>query len=177
MNELMDIRRQCRLNQWSMMVQEREDSGLSIRAYCEQKGIGVKTYYYRLKKLREAAVELTQPEIVQVEAPEILEQKSIIIQSGNTSIEIPGNANPETVRAAVSFLKQPCSICRISKTTTSPAVTLTFAEESMDWHKSSHCNMAMKSMKTACSFSVDEEQTESKPCGFQAMDLYFCTSV
>ena len=91
MNELMDIRRQCRLNQWSMMVQEREDSGLSIRAYCEQKGIGVKTYYYRLKKLREAAVELTQPEIVQVEAPEIL----------------PGNANPETVRAAVSFLKQP----------------------------------------------------------------------
>ena len=56
MNELMDIRRQCRLNQWSMMVQEREDSGLSIRAYCEQKGIGVKTYYYRLKKLREAAV-------------------------------------------------------------------------------------------------------------------------
>ena len=61
----------------------------------------------RLKKLREAAVELTQPEIVQVEAPEILEQKSIIIQSGNTSIEIPGNANPETVRAAVSFLKQP----------------------------------------------------------------------
>ena len=38
---------------------------------------------------------------------EILEQKSIIIQSGNTSIEIPGNANPETVRAAVSFLKQP----------------------------------------------------------------------
>ena len=77
MNELMDIIRQCRLNQWSMMVQEREDSGLSIRAYCEQKGIGVKTYYYRL------------------------------IQSGNTSIEIPGNANPETVRAAVSFLKQP----------------------------------------------------------------------
>ena len=33
MNELMDIRRQCRLNQWSMMVQEREESGLSIRAY------------------------------------------------------------------------------------------------------------------------------------------------
>ena len=77
-----------------------------LRAYCEQKGIGVKTYYYRLKKLREAAVESTQPEIVQVEAPEILEQKSIVIQSGNTSIEIPGNANPETVRAAVSFLRQ-----------------------------------------------------------------------
>ena len=102
----MDIRRQCRLNQWSMMVQEREDSGLSIRAYCEQKGIGVKTYYYRLKKLREVAVELAQPEIVQVEAPAICEQKSIVIQSDNTSIEIPCNCNPETVRAAVSFLKQ-----------------------------------------------------------------------
>ena len=106
MNELMDIIRQCRLNQWSMMVQEREDSGLSIHAYCEQKGIGVKTYYYRLKKLREVAVELAQPEIVQVEAPEIHEKQNIVIQTGNTSIEIPGNANPETVRAAVSFLKQ-----------------------------------------------------------------------
>ena len=105
MNELMDIRKQYRLNQWSMMVQERENSGLSIRAYCEQKGIGVKTYYYRLKKLREAAIELAQPEIVQVEAPAIQEKQSIIIQTGNTSIEIPGNANPETVKAAVSFLK------------------------------------------------------------------------
>ena len=101
----MDIRKQYRLNQWSMMVQERENSGLSIRAYCEQKGIGVKTYYYRLKKLREAAIELAQPEIVQVEAPAIQEKQSIIIQTGNTSIEIPGNANPETVKAAVSFLK------------------------------------------------------------------------
>lgn len=39
MNGLVDIRRQCRLNQWSMMGQEREDSGLSIRALCEQKGL------------------------------------------------------------------------------------------------------------------------------------------
>ena len=48
MNGLMDIRRQCRINRWSVMAREREDSGLSIRAYCEKKGIGVKTYYYRL---------------------------------------------------------------------------------------------------------------------------------
>ena len=27
------------------------------------------------------------------------------------------------------------------------------------------------------SLRADEEQTESKPCGFQAMDLSFCTSV
>ena len=51
------------------MVREREESGLSVKAYCEQTGIAAKTYYYRLRKLREAAVEqarskATQPELV-----------------------------------------------------------------------------------------------------------------
>ena len=88
------------------MVQERIDSGLSTREYCEQKGIGLKTYYYRLKKLREAAVELATPEIVKIEAPTVCEQSSIVIRTNNATVEIPTSANPETVRAAVSFLER-----------------------------------------------------------------------
>ena len=47
MNGIMEIRRQVRLSQWSAMVREREESGLSVKAYCEQTGIAAKTYYYR----------------------------------------------------------------------------------------------------------------------------------
>jgi len=43
MNGIMEIRRQVRLSQWSAMVREREESGLSVKAYCEQTGIAVKT--------------------------------------------------------------------------------------------------------------------------------------
>ena len=65
MNKIMEIRKQVRLSQWSEMVREREESGLSIREFCAGKAISPKTYYYRLRKLREAAIEASTPEIVQ----------------------------------------------------------------------------------------------------------------
>lgn len=90
------------------MVQEREESGLSIKNFCKERGINPKTYYYRLKKLREAMINTSDPEIVQVDIPFENTQSNpeIVIRVDKTTIEVSGNANPETVRAAVSFLKQ-----------------------------------------------------------------------
>lgn len=109
MNKLMTVRQQVRLSQWSTMVQEREKSGLSIKSFCKERGINPKTYYYRLKKLREAMINTSAPEIVQVDIPSENTQSNpeIVIRVDNTTIEVSGNANPETVRAAVSFLRQP----------------------------------------------------------------------
>ena len=120
MSEIMEIRQQVRLNQWSAMVQEREDSGLSVKAFCKQAGIATKTYYYRLRRLREAAINQTQfgtvqpamsqPELVQYTpsvgyVPEPAPQ-SIVIKTIDTTIEIPVNTQPDVVAAAVSFLRQ-----------------------------------------------------------------------
>ena len=44
-----------RLAQWAKMAQDREDSGMTIKAYCESIGIREHVYYYRLQKLRETA--------------------------------------------------------------------------------------------------------------------------
>ena len=114
MNEIIEIRKQVRLSQWSKMVREREESGLSIREFCagkaispKGKAISPKTYYYRLRKLRDAAIEDSTPEIVQVDIPEPFNPDGIVIRTNAATIEITGNADPETVRAAVSFLKQP----------------------------------------------------------------------
>ena len=70
MSEIMEIRQQVKLSQRSAMIREREERGLSVQAYCVQAGIAAKTYYYRLHRLREAAVEqarseAAQPELVQ----------------------------------------------------------------------------------------------------------------
>ena len=115
MNEIMGIRRQVRLSQWGAMVREREESGLSVKAYCKQVGIAAKTYYYRLSRLRETAVEqarseAAQPELVQYTPPAEYvagQAQSIVIKTTDTTIEIPVNTNPEVVTAAVSFLRQP----------------------------------------------------------------------
>ena len=106
MNGTIGNERQRQFNEWSVIVQECEESGLSVRAYCEQRGIGVKTYYYWRKKLRELSSKSAQPEIVQVEVPVQHKQSGIIIKTSNISIEIPCSATPKTVRAAVSFLRQ-----------------------------------------------------------------------
>ena len=88
--------------------------GLSVKAYCEQTGIAAKTYYYRLRRLRESAVEqarfeATQPELVQFTPPAeyaVGQAQSIVIKTADTTIEIPVNTQPDVVAAAVSFLRQ-----------------------------------------------------------------------
>ena len=120
MSEIMEIRQQVRLNQWSAMVQEREDSGMSVKAFCKEVGIATKTYYYRLRRLREAALKCAQSGTVQstTPQPELVQYtpptgyvpdptpQSIVIKTSSTTVEIPMNTNPEVVAAAVSFLKQ-----------------------------------------------------------------------
>jgi transposase-like protein len=115
MNGIMEIRRQVRLSQWSAMVREREESGLSVQAYCEQTGIAAKTYYYRLRRLREAVgeqarSEAAQPELVRFTPPAeyaVGQAQSIVIKTADATVEIPVNTNPEAVTAVVSFLRQP----------------------------------------------------------------------
>ena len=49
------IATQLRLSSWSEAVKERLAGGQTVSAFCEEKGINQTTYYYRLKKVREAA--------------------------------------------------------------------------------------------------------------------------
>ena len=46
------------------MLHERKESGLSVKAWCAERGITEHAYYYRLRKLRQAActaLEKAQP--------------------------------------------------------------------------------------------------------------------
>lgn len=44
-----------RLARWSLVMRERRESGLSVRAFCREAGIHENVYYYWQRKLREAA--------------------------------------------------------------------------------------------------------------------------
>jgi len=49
------IAAQFRLSGWGEAVKERIASGQTVRAFCKAQGISKNTYYYRQKKVREAA--------------------------------------------------------------------------------------------------------------------------
>lgn len=52
-----EIAEEYRLSHWAGIMKDRKESGLSIRAYCEQAGFHENVYYYWQQKLREAALE------------------------------------------------------------------------------------------------------------------------
>jgi len=46
------------------MLRQRKESGLSVKAWCQEQGLAEHVYYYRLRKLRQAActaLEQVQP--------------------------------------------------------------------------------------------------------------------
>jgi hypothetical protein len=49
------IAEEYRLTHWAQIVKERQESGLSIKSYCESAGFHENVYYYWQRKLREVA--------------------------------------------------------------------------------------------------------------------------
>jgi len=98
-----EIAVEYRLAHWAKTVQDRSESGLSIKAYCESLSIHENTYYYWLRKLREAAcgeltkiegkpVKLANPVFAEVKLPVEagLLPGAAIPQQGNICIEVAG---------------------------------------------------------------------------------------
>ena len=56
MEDVLAIRDEYRLQEWSQIIQAGQNSGLSKREFCRQNGISERQYYYWLKKLRETVV-------------------------------------------------------------------------------------------------------------------------
>ena len=50
-----EIAEEYRLSHWSEKMRERQELGLSIKAYCEQQGFHENIYYYWQRKLRKTA--------------------------------------------------------------------------------------------------------------------------
>ena len=61
--EIKDAKRLVTLRQWSAMITECRSSGQTVSAWCEENGISIKTYYYRLKRVRIAALSTQDTEI------------------------------------------------------------------------------------------------------------------
>ena len=50
-----EITHQYRLSQWTEIIRECRSSGQTVKSWCEEHNVSDKSYYYWLKKVREAA--------------------------------------------------------------------------------------------------------------------------
>ena len=96
-----EAKHEIRLREWSEQIERQQSSGLSVEQWCVKNGIKPKTYYYRLRRVREQCV-ATQPSIVPIAMPD--QSGDIRIEKDGMSITLPCGIAPETLIALVREL-------------------------------------------------------------------------
>ena len=79
MADVLAVRDEYRAQTWAMHIQECNNSGLTKRAFCQQRGISEKSFYYWLRNLRSHMAEASGPQLVQLE-PAVISDDMLQIQ-------------------------------------------------------------------------------------------------
>ena len=108
MNKIAKVKKEIKLAQWVEMIRQRNESGLSVTEWCKENGINIKTYYYRLKRVRQAVCsEKEWHDIVPVEptaGTEITAEK-IELSIGDVKISLPDDFNESTLKRLLGVLR------------------------------------------------------------------------
>ena len=100
-----EIKSKVSLQEWQQRVLDCQNSGMSVKAWCQQNGISPGSYYFHLRKIRESVLEENQ--IIPLEPPKPVSSTGIRIESAGITITLPETITPEQLAAILSALK-PC---------------------------------------------------------------------
>lgn len=100
MDEISVVKTEVKYAEWIAMVEECRSSGLSIRAWCEENNVNLKTYHYRLRRLRTMFLDQHKKNTV----PEI--RKLSVVTPSVPVTAYSGAAEPP-VRRGVSHVSGP----------------------------------------------------------------------
>ena len=96
-----EVKHSIRLREWSEQIERQQTSGLSVQQWCDENGINSKTYYYRLRKVREKSV-ASKSAIVPITIPD--QGGNIRIERNGFRITLPSDIAAETLIALVREL-------------------------------------------------------------------------
>ena len=98
-----EIKSKVSLREWQQRVLDCQNSGMSVKAWCQANGISTGSYYFHLRKIRESVLEDNQ--IIPLEPPKPVSSTGIRIESAGITITLPENTAPEQLAAVLSALK------------------------------------------------------------------------
>ena len=96
-----EVKQEIRLREWTEQIERQQSSGMSVEQWCVKNGIKPKTYYYRLRRVREQCV-AAPPSIVPIAMPD--ESENISIEKDGMRITLPCGVAPEILIALVREL-------------------------------------------------------------------------
>ena len=113
MADVLAMRSEYRLQQWAQVVKACNASGLSNREYCRQHNISEKTYYYWVRRLRQAAasqIEARTPTLVQLEPAQPASRQEtddmLYIRFRGAELTLPGRTDMDTVAALLKSIQR-----------------------------------------------------------------------
>ena len=104
MADVLAVRDKYRAQTWAMLIQECNNSGLTKREFCQQRGISEKSYYYWLRKFRSQIAETAVPQLVQLE-PAPLQDDILQIQYRGAELNLPAGIDMDVVTALLRSLQ------------------------------------------------------------------------
>ena len=104
MADVLAVRDKYRAQTWAMLIQECNNSGLTKREFCQQRGISEKSYYYWLRKLRSQMAETAVPQLVQLE-PAPFQDDMLQIQYRGAELKLPPGVDIDAVAARLRSLQ------------------------------------------------------------------------
>ena len=104
MGEELAVRDAYRAQEWAMLIQECNASGLTKREFCQQRGISEKSFYYWLRKLRTQMVESAAPQLVQLE-PVPAAEDILQIQYRGAELKLPAGVDMNAVAALLCSIQ------------------------------------------------------------------------
>ena len=114
MNKINEVKRTIRHENWKLMYEEYQSSGMTVKDWSEAHGISVKTFYYRLRVLcKNLLKEKETHDIVPIETckndlPVGMSTQSyerIHISGNGVEVEFPVNVSPELMTAIVQRIR------------------------------------------------------------------------
>ena len=96
-----NVKRDVQLQEWTEQIKAQQESGMTVKAYCAQNGINIKTYYYHLRKVQEHCLK-SEPAIVPVAVPR--SNSDIRIEKNVLQISLPADITADTLLALVHEL-------------------------------------------------------------------------
>lgn len=116
MDKIAEVKQVVRHDNWKRMYEEYQRSGMKVNDWCVIQGLSVKTFYYRLKVIREEMLnETNQHDIVPVmkcktEMPSDMSttksDEKIHINGNGIEIELPATISAELMTAILREIRQ-----------------------------------------------------------------------
>ena len=104
MADVLAVRDEYRAQTWAMLIQECNNSGLTKREFCQQRGISEKSFYYWLRKLRSQMAEAAGPQLVQLDSAPVAEDM-LQIQYRGAEIKLPAGVDIDAVAALLRSIQ------------------------------------------------------------------------